>query len=455
MKSFLNYIGSRRFAIYLLALTVAVILSSNLLPNVAIMDAGEVERLKREKPFIYSLSAAWGMERLAKSPYFQVIPAFIFLSISVCTINRFRSELEKERKTEIRPEGLPVLERVGFQAGSLNREEVVSMIERSGWLPLNYERGDVIYAKKGEKGIWGSLAFHLGMNITLIGILISVVSGITGKMLLTEGFPVEPRKDIIGVKEKEISDFPLGEVMLESFVPVYADREFPVEYTCNLKGVDRYGRAGKYVIKMNQPLWIDGYKLIFGKASFAPRFVLRKEDGDVMLDAVVNLQISMPGTVDYFDVREEGLRIKAELFPDYYEKNGEYGTRGRYPYNPAIYVKIEKWGEVIGSGFLLKGKRGNFDKYSIEFTELNYWVNIFVSKDAGVSVIMIGFFIIVLGLSVRFVLNDKRLWIILKTSDAEEILEIGGRARFFPALFEEELKKMSEEFRSKFGKGIG
>lgn len=439
VKRFLNYIGSRRFAIYLLAVTTSVILLSNLLPNISVMDAMELEKLRKERPILYAVSTYVRVERLTRSPYFQVIPVFIFLSITVCTVRRFRTEVGKKGLGV--PEELPIRHSITLPPDTTTREALVSTLRKKGWGIL--EKGDMIYAKKGENGVWGSIGFHFGMNLALVGILISVTTAIDGRLILTEGFPVFVR-DISGVKARDLHDLPLREMVLDSFVPVYAEGDFPVEYTCNLLGIGTDGRQRRYVIKVNQPLMLGDYKFIFGKSSFAPRLVLKK-DGKIVTDAIVNLLISTPGVADYFYVPGEGLRIKAELFPDYYKEDGEHKTRGRFPHNPVLFVEIEKDGRMKGRGFLQKGRAEGFENYSIEYTELRYWVQLIVSRDAGVPVIIAGFIIIVLGLSVRFILNERHLWIIMKHTKDSRILEIGGRARFFPAMFEDELRGLTEE----------
>lgn len=450
MSRLLNYIGSRRFAIYLLVITTLIILLSNLLPTLSVMDASEVEMLKKERPLVYALSASVGVERLARSPYFQVIPVFIFLSIAVCTLRRLRGELEKRERETVAPRDLPVRHSVSLKAPRLEREEISSILIKKRWRVLTSE-GAIIYAGKGVNGLWGSIGFHLGMEVVLVGVLISVAAGIDGKVMFTEGFPVITPKDIRWSFEKKLLEFPFSEMVLESFVPVFK-KGFPVEYNSKVAAVGLDGRLWKYEIGVNRLLKVNDYKFIFSKAGYAPRFVLKK--GDASTEAVVNLKISMPGDIDSFAIPEEGLSFKVEIFPDYYQENGVHKTRGKFSFNPVLFVEIEKDGKVIGRGFIPKGKKVNFNSYSLEFSELKHWMELMVSKDEGVPVIAAGFFMIALGLCVRFILNEKKLWIIMNETGVEPRIELGGRARFFPAMFEEELKMLTEEIGSMSGRNV-
>lgn len=444
MRRLINLIGSRRFAVFLLVVTTVVILLSNLLPKVSIMDAKDVERLKREKPLLYGLSMRLGITGLAKSPYFQVIPAFVFLSIGICTIKRLKAALEIESREDVIPEVLPV--KIIVPASHMDSTSIASTLKKRRWTVL--EKDGTVYAVKGRRGVWGSLAFHLGMEIALVGILISVMMAVEGNVYLTEEFPVSVPRDIKGMGKDAVPYFPLRQIVLEKFIPVYAGGEFPIEYTCKLLVVGSDGRARRYEIGVNRPLTLDSFKLIFGSASFAPRFVLSRKNGDVIMDAVVNLDISMPGSTDSFDMPEEGVRVKTELFPDFYLEGGKPATRGKYPNNPALFVEIEKDGKFLGRGFLPMNKKVGFDEYSLEFKELKYWVKIIISRDAGVDIILAGFLVISLGLAVRFVLNDKHLWIIINPPTEGVALGLGGRAKYFPAMFDEELKALAEELAS-------
>lgn len=450
MKRFLNYISSRRFAIFLLVVTASVILLSSLLPKPFLMDAREVEKLKKDRPLIYALSTRVGIEGVVRSPYFRVIPVFIFLSVTACTLRRLRAELEKGGTGEVIPEELPIKHSITLKPGSLKEDKIVLMLKKKRWrLLVSEEQKTVIYGVKGENGIWGSLGFHIGMNAALVGIFISIATGMDGKLMLTEGFPATTPKEVRGMEDA--ASFPFTELMLESFEPVF-EGGFPVRYDSHLLGIGRDGRPARYKIGVNNLLKLGDDKFIFSTAGFAPRFRLKK-DGKEVADAITNLLISMPGVVDYVGIPEEGIGMKVEIFPDHYVENGDHKTKGKFPFNPALFVEVEKFGKVIGRGFLTKGQTVDMENYSLEFVELRNWMELVVSRDAGVPVIMTGFIIIVLGLCMRFILNDKRFWIIISDNDSK--LEIGGKARFFPALFEEELKRLAEDVERMGMKGEG
>jgi len=444
MKGFLNYIGSRRFAIYLLVATTAVILSSNLLPNLSIMDAPEIERLKNEKPLIYAMSASWNVRKVTSSPYFQVLPAFLFLSITLCTLKRLRAELKRMEKGDVFASPPPLKHGITARDSAQDKKAMLSLLKARGWKTA--ERNNIIHAKKGEKGIWGSFCFHAGMNMALTGVLVSALTAFEGMLVMTEGFPLSTPAEIRGADNRKVGGFPFEEMALESFTPLFSEG-YPVEYIGTIVAVDQYGHGRRHVIKVNSPLKIWNFNFIFREASYAPRMILRDREGKTILDAVINLSISLPGMADYFDVPDEGLRIKVELFPDYYMEGGEHRNRGKEPKNPALFVEITRWDKSMGRGFLLKGARESFEGYSIEFAELRHWMKLVVSRDFGVPIIIAGFMFISIGLGVRYLLNDKNLWVIMKDEEKGAKWEIGGRAVYFPAMFDEEVVRLVEDIR--------
>lgn len=448
MKKILNYIGSRRFAIYLLIVTTSVILMSNLLPKLSIMDAEEVQRLKRDRPILYAITERAGIENLVRTRYFQIIPVFIFLSIGICTVRRVRGELEKSAMRAGRQDDNTISLRLFLPAGSFDREKAAAYLSRKKWGVLMVPgTPDQILADKGHLGIWGSVIFHLGMEIVLAGILVSIIYSNDGIGLFTEGFPVSTPDAMRWSRKGNIEGFPFKEIMVESFKPVF-ENGFPVAYDSAIVAMDLDNRLRSYKIGVNRYLTIDDYKIIFNRAGYAPKFILKK--GDSVSELVTNLKISMPGVIDTFDVPEEGLRFKVEMFPDFYRENGQPKTKTKNPFNPVLFVEIAQDGRMIGRGFLEKGKTVNFDKYTLEFEELKYWVELIASRDAGVAVITLGFILIAIGLSARFVLNERCLWIIINEKGDQVELGMGWKARFFPAMFDEEMRVLAEGVRLEF-----
>lgn len=455
MKRVLNYIGSRKFAVYLLVLTTFLMLFANLLPNISFMEPEEVDRLLKERPALYALSSMFAADRIASNPFFLLLPIFLFTSISVCTLKRIDAMRKSRLKSGLLPAKPKISYKIVVKKGPLLIEEIISIFKRNKW---NVEKGEaepeVIIGRKGDYGFYGSVLFHLGMDVVFIGLLFSLLAGVSGYITLTEGFTVDMPAGIKTGAGRKVEDFPLGKIYLKLFKPSFEEGKFHVDYSVDFSGMDRSGLVRDYNLRVNKPVKLNGYNVVFSKAGYAPHFILKDKDGELLDDSIVNMKIMMPGKPDSYMISDEALSIDVELFPDYYMDGDSHMTKSDVPNNPVLYVKIKKWDKVIGGGFLHLGDEVKFDNYLIEFSELRHWVKLGLSRDPGMPAILIGFIMIVVGLIVRFVLNDRRVWLIMNSSESGLELGLGGRSGYFPAMFDEELKALSEEIKLKLNPEI-
>lgn len=441
LKVFLDYIGSRRFAIYLLIVTTSVILIANLIPNPLLMSEMEAKIFIKERPLLYGVSKIFHVMNVTKSPFFLVIPAFITLSITVCTYKRIR------RRVRERPGILP-FERSDFSYEGEDSGEIISILEGRGWKVETRDAAGalLLYARKGDGGIWGSVVFHAGMIIVIIGGIVSMLTLFNRGLPLTEGFDMAPLSLLKGLSGWEAEGFPYRRLHLSSFDASYDGADFPLDYTAVIDTVDKYGKSGMETIKVNQPLKKNGFQFLLDRYYYAPRFVItEKESGRIVEDAFINLLVVSIDQVDQFNIPEVGVRINARFFPDFHMEGDRLMTKSKNLNNPVFVLELFKGGERLGDGILPLHKRMDFDagRYTIEFRDLREWIVLIVSKDYGLPVVKGGLLLVVLGLVVRFFLNEKRLWVVVRKETG--IVELGGKALYFPALFEEEMRRISEE----------
>lgn len=433
MRRFLEIIGSRRFAIFLLAATLAVILLSNLLPNLSAMKPEEIEAFSKARPLLFRIYAAMQVGNVVRSPLFLLIPLFIFASITVCTFRRVKREGLGWRRF---PPGEGKY-RASFD-GSL--ASVEGYLRKKGW-DVEAEGPTVINAFKGGRGFWGSVLFHIGINVVIIGIALSLMTRFNGRVVLTEGYGTEMKEAFLGDMPE---GFPVRGAELERFEAVYAGG-FPVDYSMDVTFWTEYGET-RGRVKVNEPISVMGYQFSPTRHGFAPRFSMKKGE-ETLLDAYINLVVMTPEQVDTIDLPEEGIKIRAQFFPDLYMEGRTPKTRSRETKNPVFFVEVRRGKEMLGQGFLPLNKEVSFAGYTLEFKDLKMWAMFGVSKDLGVPAVAAGFMLIVVGLVVRFIWHEKTI----RISTWEGFMEIGGRARYFPALFEEELKRLTEELKSDKG----
>lgn len=431
MKRFVDFVGSRRFAVYLLLATTAVILLSNLLPNFSVMKAGEIKALKEGRPLLYAAASSLQLGKVVRSPFFFILPAVIFLSITVCTVKRIkRWGMESGREGNALPEDMFLRAAEESLRGKGWSVEVRS--QGSG-------EGVVITGFKGRKGFWGSVAFHAGMNVVLIGAVFSLFTRYNGSMVLADGYGVTMDEAFLSQAPK---DFRLKGAIMEDFRAVYQEG-FPVDYSMALTLLGEEDREKREEVGVNRPLKWMGYQFAPVRYGFSPRFAVRKGE-TVLLDSYINLVVMTPEKTDVFEIPGEGMKVEVQFFPDFYMEGKIPKTRSREPKNPVFFAEIKKGKEVIGRGFLHLNQEVSFAGYSIAFNDLKMWVMFSVSRDYGVPVVTFGFLLIIIGLIIKFVWHEKSVWLIFK----DGTVEFGGSSRYFPALFEEELKRLGEELKA-------
>lgn len=428
----IDFLASRRFAIFLLSVTLLTVLLSNLLPNFSLMKPGEVEELRQGRPQLYSIAKTFQVVKIVKSPFFSLLPVFIFISVTVCTIKRIKGELGR---TNVLKAGVARYA-AEFSAGP---EAIEKVLKGSGWTVSSSVEGQTttLSAFKGRHGFWGSVAFHAGLNIVLIGTLLSLITRYNGSMTLTEGYGVDVAEGFLGTVP---DDFPVRSAMMDGFKATY-EGGFPVDYAMNLQLTTDFEEKMVHP-KVNDPVSIGGYQISPSRYGFAPRFALKK-GSETVFDGYINLVVFTPQQVDHFDIAEEGITVITQFFPDFYKDGLTPKTRSKELKNPMFFIEVKKGKEDLGRGFLPLNKEVSFSGYSIECKDVKTWVMFDVSRDFGVPAITFGFILIAAGLIIRFVWYEKTIWITVEGGS----LSIGGRSRYFPAMFEDELKRLADGFK--------
>lgn len=427
MKKTINYIASRRFAIILLTATLAIIFASNLLPNFAIMKLEEINALERERPYLFVIARYLQLGAVVKSPYFHILPIFLFLSISACTTKRIRSEMRRKDS--------PASGTFSYEAQFTGSEEVlISEINKRGWQITRsvVDSLNVIHGFKGKSGFWGSVVFHAGMNIALVGFLTSLLTSFNTSIMLTEDYGLQMDEAYIGARPKKI---PITAIQMDKYEAVFKDG-FPVDNIIDLS-LWTADEQIKRTVRVNEPLNILGYQFAALRHGYSPRFIMTKGKRTI-IDAFVNLSIFTPDKVDNFVIPEEEIKVEVQFFSDFYVEGELPRTRSRELKKPVFYVQISKGKDVIGKGFVHKNKEVKFSDYTLEFNDLKRWVIFGISRDRGVPVLFAGFFLIVAGLIIRFIWRECAFWMTLE----EGVLKVGRRSRYFPALFDEEIKRL-------------
>ena len=245
---FLNFLTSRGFAVFLLAVSIGLLVSWNKYPN------------------LYS-------------PIFLIIPACLFLSISLCIANRITA---CKLKRDIR--------------------------------------------------FWGSTTFHIGMLVIIAATSLGYSIRFFAMIVLPQGVSVTlDDKSFVAVYEDRLHSGgrPFVNLKLNEFEAKYAEEQFPVEYIADITIgiIDKDGyRNLTDKIRINKPFNYDGYNILFENSGYSPRFVLKDRDGGVIFNSYINLSNNIKSE-DVFYIKEAGLTLYTRFFPDVFREGTKAGSR--------------------------------------------------------------------------------------------------------------------------------
>lgn len=434
---------SRRFAIFLLAMTTGLLFIATLFPDVTSLK-------QDERPFLYWSAQAFGLQGITTSPIFLVFPFLTFISTIICTLSRIQTRL-KAKETGVSGKVFRIEKDF---VSNLSMEDI-----RQNLLKIIGNRWDVketsalegvsISASKGKVGFWGSMIFHLGLLVIIIAAIITSLTLFTGEMVLTKGYIYTLDKEGL-LRTNRIPIFganlPKGDIMLTEWEAVYKDDKFPVDYIAKVKVGDK-GDFFTKEIRVNDPMKYKGFQYNIDNYGFNPSFLVKGKDGKIILDAEV-LLMTRRGQEDSFDIPDTDYKIYTVFYPDFIMTKKGPRNKSEIPRTPVFLLKVNKGGKIIGEGIVPKSGEAEIGGLKISFYDLKPWVHVLVSRDYGANFMFAGFIFIAVGLLIRFVFYDRGLKIVIMYSEGKSAVKVSGHTKYFPSVFENELKEIEKTVAS-------
>lgn len=256
----------------------------------------------------------------------------------------------------------------------------------------------------------GSFVFHAGMLIVIAATAVGTFTRFDALAYLPQDIAINTEDDKF-VRRNAIplgSEPPFFSLRLNKLDIRYEKDRFPVDYAAEVT-IERVGEKGlekgDEVIRVNAPLWFNGYQFLLIKGDFSPRFVLKDKNGKVHYDSFINVSNNTE-IEDEYDIASEGLTLHTRFFPDIFFEGGKYGTLSRQVKNPAFGIRVvskkdpfrDVWKEV-----LKPGEKAEFSGMTLEFADLKPVVTIQITKDPAYWGIYAGWLLIVAGLTIRYV----------------------------------------------------
>ena len=445
INKLLILLNSRVAAIWLLVGLVAALTASTFLPNEITRTPDEWTLLARQSPAYFKAANTLSTPYLVKSPAFIALSFFLFLSTLVCTLTRLHGwwkgravefTLDKAFSFAI-DETLP-------QPSDMVESSVQTILTGTGWDCSSGRSNSRIWlvAQKGIRlGFWGSITFHVGLLLCFLAVPVSALTGFSGQFLLTEGVTLALRDVVDTPVKKDLAKLPPVGVAVENLRGVYAQGKFKVDFGGDLVVSGSKG-SQRLPFSVNNPVSYEGTQFSLQQFGFSPRLVVER-DGKELFDYFLNLRHLDEG--DYFPLEDDKTRLFLLFFPDFFQEGGKIGSKSREPKNPVLLVRVFEGDRPVHQGLVRIGGDAVIGDYHVKAPELKNWATLSVSREHGLTLLIIGMLVGIAGLFVRFMSNERRLTFTLVSQGTTTTVQLQGYSRYYPAFLEKEVRAVAEK----------
>jgi hypothetical protein len=394
--------------------------------------------LRASRPVAVFLVERLRPDRVVRSPVFLGLAGWIFLSTAWSVVDRVRSEVRRRR---LRPAPVPERFRVegALEVASPPREAVDGVRAELRTRRYRLEPADAgaatVVATRGSGGFAGSIVFHVGILVVMVGVAVSARTRVNGEVMLVEGYPLALGPGAVARATREEALLPLmgTTASIRDFTATYERGFMPVDFAAILE-VRRPGEPDRAsVVRVNEGVSTRGFQLTLHRYGFAPELRVTGGDGRRLADGVAILRLVPPGIEDGLAL-EDGSELVLALYPDHVDRDGSPATRSMYPIAPVLAVRHVVRGEEVARGLVARGEAATIGALRVSFVGLRYWADFVLGRDGGLWGIAAGSALVALGLGLRFLLDPQLVRVVATAAPGGTRLDILVSARYFPAL---------------------
>ncbi|GAA0364309.1 cytochrome c biogenesis protein ResB [Bacillus horti] len=434
-----NFFSSVKVAIWLLLLTLIASIFGTIFPQQFYIppNADPWQFYPDEYGTLGYLYVVLGLHNTYSSWWYVSLLVMIGISLVICSIDRvvplYRA-LKKQRVT--RHLSFLSRQRMHGKQKVTDPEDVLQKAKKA-LQERKFTVREEEHAVMGEKGRfsrWGPYVNHVGLIIFLIGVLMRILPGFTldSYVWVRDGQTV-PLNDAPGFYVKsegfylELYDdenLPGIDQFLEEqrMVP----REFRTEailYQATVDpstGEETLTEVAQHTILVNDPLTFGSLKLFqsdyrineFSEFTFN---LQHKETEELLGEVQIDLN-NPQATYPIKDGYEVELR---EYYPNFdLDSNNEPTTLNELPNNPAFIFMIKTPENPTGErSWVFLGRTvedpNNPNEYELKLSgvKLDSVSGLMVMKDVTLPILMVGGMIFMIGLTMGFYWNHRRIWI--------------------------------------------
>ena len=237
---------------------------------------------------------------------------------------------------------------------------------------------------------------------------------------------------------------------------VFTFNKFTVQYHDDYTATDfaaffnindtKTGRSWEKIFKINEPFRYNGIDFLMVKQGYSPNFMLYKNDV-LVFDSVVALEFDQDSRTS-FNIREYGMRILAQFFPDM-ERNedGSVFTKTRRPKNPYFGLEVYEDGKKIKRKLVAKGEDITFGPYKLVFNDLHNWITLHLVRETGIGFFFICAMIGLAGIFIRVLDPEQQIIASIEDTHKGHVVNFYHSARHFEGLLKENMNDIINKLK--------
>jgi len=423
---------------------------------------GAMELAEELSPGLVSLLSSLQLFDMYHSLWFRLIIGTLALNLIICSLDRFPSAWKRfqaaPKLDRSKPfEDLPP-HRNFSAAGKI--DEVLPLtaeILKTHYKRFQQKQTDneiVLYAEKGRFSHLGVYLVHLSVLIILIGSIVGSLFGFEAYVNIPEGEAVSK------VRLRKTQAFkPLTfDVRCDRFSVEFYDNGAPKEYRSDLTFLEDGKAAFQGPLLVNHPVTFRGitfYQASYGSLPGNKARIGVHREGDPA-NAVLDVEIERP-----YDLPGRGGQFMVfEARSDFMKMGPAVQVAVRPPEGEEIRFWVFKNIDLIKDRFpgfferFPKFNPGAYKPYhfSLQSIEAKYYTGLQVSRDPGVPLVWMGFFLIMIGLFVAFFMSHRSIWIQVARTKRGLNIRVAGRTNKNPVGLERELDQLASKIKGKVEK---
>lgn len=453
LDSLLKTLKSLKFTIFLVISLTSIFLLGVIIPQKDLLGRDMYIQWKLRNPGLVAFLEAIKFTDIYVSPITLALWALFFLNLIFIMSNRIPS-IWRRCFREALPVSIDVVKSSKHYeiVDGVEIKNVKVILEKMGYKLFN-KKHNSFWAVKNRFSPLATIFFHLSFFLLLTGGVVSFYTQFKGSVDLAVGETFVGQYS--GFKKPKIGDIPWTKFTVEDVRPTYYKKTVPVNLDVVLQT-----RNGRKVIGINKPYKEGSLSFVIKGIDVAPLFIIKDGKGKEIDGAYVKLK-GLEGKEDHF--RMAGYGFRTLFYTDYYagmkNRMGEIvdvpqvlkqfpGTfsqteQPKEIIHPAFSIAIFKKDKLLREGVIKIGESIDFGDHRLVFQDLTYWAKFYVVKEYGLGIIYIGFTLMVLALIIRFLFFRRDIKGIIENGS----LHIGGRGEFYPAVFEDEFKRLVDKLR--------